>query len=201
MTTVVQNLAPDGRNLNPQGAPSPILPAITVGVKTRLELRFQAPDGSPADPFDRAGGCSAFRFVLAEDWNPETPVLFSTEAVERVSEGVYRLALDNTRTAGVLAALADRPFRELGAELSGMAAEETWENPSACVPFALLVRNRRDTGELPPPDPARNYLTAEALADALAALPEARGRSLTAVSDKVEAIAAALRSLAAPARS
>ena len=104
------NLVFDGQRARPvtntwKDAPAP---RFTMGVKTELELRIMDRTGAPVDPFPLpapGGDAVRFRFAVAEDFDPDTPAVFATEAVQRVEPGVFLVVLDNTRTAPMIHAL------------------------------------------------------------------------------------------------
>ena len=204
------NLVFDGQRARPvtntwKDAPAP---RFTMGVKTELELRIMDRTGAPVDPFPLpapGGDAVRFRFAVAEDFDPDTPAVFATEAVQRVEPGVFLVVLDNTRTAPMIHALGVSAFRDMGCELVGMAGGETWDNPSACIQFHAVFRNRIDTGDAPEPVPGKTFLTADnvgqyavtrdALAAILSTVPTTRPASLESAVDKLETLVAALRAL------
>lgn len=205
MEIVKTILALDGQRARPvtqtwRDAPPP---RFTMGVKTELEVRFMDRTGKPVDPLSE---CSDFKFALAEDFDAETPVVYSTQNVRRTGTGVFTIALENTRTAPMIHALGVSAYREMGCELVGMAGGETWDNPSACVQFPAVVRNRIDSGEVPEPDPGKTFittdnlgqyaLTRETLAAALSNVPDAVPGSLDGTIEKLEALVGALKTLA-----
>lgn len=207
MESVKLNLAFDGQRARPvsatwRDAPPP---AFTMGVKTELELRIMDRTGAPVDPFPE-GGDVRFRFAVGEDFDPETPAVYATEGVTRIAPGVFKIVLENTRTPPMLRALGISAFRDMGCELIGLAPGETWDNPSGCVQFHAVFRNRIDSGDIPEPDPAKTFLTTDnvglyavsktALADALSAVTQTVPASVEAAVAKLEALVAALRALA-----
>jgi len=203
-------LAFDGQRARPvtqtwRDAPAP---SFTMGVKTELEIRLLDRTGAAVDPFpmEEPGGTVTFRFAIGEDFDAETPAVYATEDVQRVETGVFRITLENTRTPPMLHALGVSAFRDMGCELVGMRDGETWDNPSACLQFHAVVRNRIDSGDVPEPDPGKTFLTTdnlgrygvtrEALGNVLGDVPRAVPASVEETVDKLERLVAALRALA-----
>lgn len=204
-------LAFDGQRARPvtqtwRDAPPP---CFTMGVKTELELRIMDRTGKPVDPFpplEPGGDPVTFRFAVGEDFDPDTPAVYSTQEVERTGEGVFRIVLDNTRTPPMIRALGVSAFRDMGCELVGMKGGETWDNPSACIQFHAVFRNRIDSGDVPEPDPGKTFLTVEnagqyvitkaVLKTALRSIWDTPPRSVEETAGKLEALLGVLRSIA-----
>ena len=179
-------------------------PRLTMGVKTELEIRLFDREGEPVDLL-AASQANSYRLAFAEDFDPNTTILYSTEGIERQGPGVYRAVLENTRTASMIHALGVSAYRELRAELVAMKSGESWDNPSACLQFPVTIQNRLDTGDTPEPVPGKTYLTTDnvgqfairrtAFARAMFDVSDRRPTSVEGTVDKLETLIAALRSV------
>jgi hypothetical protein len=151
---------------------------ITRGMSFNLLLRIIDENGVPI-PKSVLDAIATWEFVLANDWDTDTPVQLRSTGAFETSEVEVSVALDplstaetttysqltvpltETNTEELVAALGTSPSVVLGAELAGFASGDT--EPSFLRQFYMTVNNRRsDTGVVDPtPIPDNVYNTAE----------------------------------------
>lgn len=120
------------------------LPAVTRGMKAVLVLRLLTEEGSPY-PEEELRHYAAWDFLLAHDWDTETPpqvrVTEGIEVLTSAERTEIRIPLTELNTVELISALAKASDTTLGAELAGFDAGET--TPGFLLQFNVSVRNRR----------------------------------------------------------
>ena len=127
-------------------------PNIPLGMLATLRARLVDETGAAAPP-SGLGNVASWRFVLAEDWNPDTPPCYrTTDIVYDPDTATWTIPLDGTRTAQALAALGRAGSIDIGCEIAGLTSSGTWDKPAFVLQWTAKLLNRRDSANAPDPD-------------------------------------------------
>lgn len=139
-------------------------PNIPLGMLATLRARLVDANGEPAPP-SGLGNVDSWRFVLAEDWDPDTvPCYLSTELAYDPATATWTIPLDRTRTEQALHALGTRGSIDIGCEIAGIPADGTWDKPAYVLQWTAKLLNRRD-GDGVSTDPTTGERVANILAN------------------------------------
>ena len=139
-------------------------PNIPLGMLATLRARLVDANGEPAPP-SGLGNVDSWRFVLAEDWDPDTvPCFLSTELAYDPASAAWTIPLDRTRTEQALHALGTRGSIDIGCEIAGIPAGGTWDKPAYVLQWTAKLLNRRD-GDGVSTDPTTGERVANILAN------------------------------------
>jgi len=134
-------------------------PNIPVGMLATLRARLVDASGAAAPP-SGLGNVASWRFVLAEDWNPDTtPCYRTTDLTYDPATATWTIPLDGTRTAQALAALGRSGSIDIGCEIAGLATDGTWDKPTYVLQWTAKLLNRRDSALTPNPDTTQTDAT------------------------------------------
>lgn len=129
-------------------------PALVVGMKSYLVVRAVDDAGDPAPP-SNISDVASWKFILAEDWNPDTNPCYIADASWNPATATWTVLLDGTRTAEMLAALGTSGAINIGCEIAGLPENGTWDKPVYVAQWTMPMRNRRDSDGAPTPlDPS-----------------------------------------------
>lgn len=110
--------------------------------------------GDPAPPTG-IEDVDTWRFVMAADWDAETPPCYATEEVDYdAAAAAWTIALEGTRTQEMVDALDANGSIRIGCEIAGLPADGDWAHPVYVLQWTATILNRRDNGRPPTPDPA-----------------------------------------------
>jgi hypothetical protein len=135
-------------------------PSITRGMRANLCLRLLDTEGAPVPASDL--GYHSWDFVLAHDWNTDTPVQIRMQTDITVTEvtiedktySQINIPMNETNTVELIEVLGNSPSTKLGGELAGFETGEI--DPGFLIQFDINVRNRRGTAGTDDPTPVLN---------------------------------------------
>ena len=119
-------------------------PNIPVGMIATLHARLVDAAGEAAPP-SGLGNVASWRFVLAEDWDPDTvPCYLSTDVAYDPATATWTIPLTATRTEQALYALGTRGSIDIGCEIAGIPENGEWDKPVYVLQWTAKLLNRRD---------------------------------------------------------
>ena len=119
-------------------------PNIPVGMVATLHARLVDAAGEAAPP-SGLGNVASWRFVLAEDWDPDTvPCYLSTDVAYDPATATWTIPLTATRTEQALYALGTRGSIDIGCEIAGIPENGEWDKPVYVLQWTAKLLNRRD---------------------------------------------------------